>query len=77
MTVQEFLSGKILTSIETTDNLIINLVIGDAIYGIDVDVSNIPSGTPLYRREDFVVEDNILSCDNMSIDMLTTNILGY
>lgn len=76
MTVQEFLTGKTITSIETTDSLIINLVIGESIYGIDVDTSNLLTGTLLYRREDFEIENNILICGNMSIDMSTTNMLS-
>lgn len=76
MTVQEFLTGKTITSIETTDSLIINLVIGESIYGINVDTSNLLAGTLLYRREDFEIENNILICDNMSIDISTTNMLS-
>ena len=61
MTIKEFLQDNTLTTVETVDNLIINLVCGELIYGIDVDTSNIPSGTLLVRRIDYTLIDNILS----------------
>jgi hypothetical protein len=76
MTIKEFLQDHTLTAVETADNLILNLVCGEAIYGIEVDTSNIESGTVLIRREDFVLTDNILSVDDIFVNIDTTNMLG-
>lgn len=75
MTIKEFLQDNTLTTVETVDNLIINLVCGELIYGIDVDTSNIPSGTLLVRRTDYTLIDNILSVDTISVNIETTNML--
>ena len=76
MTINEFLVDKTLTAVETVDNLIINLVCGELITGIDVDTSNIPSGTLTNRTTDFTLNNNILSANNISVNTETTNILG-
>ena len=76
MTIKEFLVGKTLTAVETVDNIIINLVCGEALTGIKVDTSNIPSGTLTTRRYDFTLINDILSVDSISVDTQTTDILG-
>jgi hypothetical protein len=76
MTVQEFLSSKTLSSVEKTDNLIINLVVSESVYGLDVDTSSIISGTVLTRTSNFQIEGNLLNCEGISIDISTTNMLG-
>jgi hypothetical protein len=76
MIIKEFLQDNTLTAVETVDNLIINLVCGEALYGIDVDTSNIQSGTLTTRRTDYTLIDNILSVDTISVNTETTNMLG-
>jgi hypothetical protein len=76
MTIKEFLVDKTLTAVETVDNLIINLVCGESLNGINVDTSNIPSGTLTTRRNDFTLIDDILSVDNISVNTQTTDMLG-
>jgi hypothetical protein len=76
MTIKEFLQDNTLTAVETVDNLIINLVCGEALYGINVDTSNIQSGTLTSRRTDYTLIDNILSVDTISVNTETTNMLG-
>ena len=76
MTAKEFLEGKTLTAVETVETLIINLVIEDAVYGMDVDTSNIQEGTLLTRTEDFTVENDTLTANELSVDLSTTNMLG-
>jgi hypothetical protein len=76
MTIKEFLQDNTLTAVETVDNLIINLVCDEAIFGIDVDTLNIPSGTLTTRRTDYTLIDNILSVDTISVNTETTNMLG-
>jgi len=76
MTIKEFLQDNTLTAVETVDTLIINLVCGESLYGIDVDTSNIPSGTLTTRTTNFTLTDNTLSANGISVNTETTNMLG-
>ena len=76
MTAKEFLEGKTLTAVETVETLIIHLVIEEAVYGLDVDTSGIEGGTQLTRTEDFTVENDTLTANELSVDLSTTNMLG-
>jgi hypothetical protein len=75
MTIKEFLQDNTLNAVETVDGLIISLVCGETEYGIDVDTSNIESGTPTTRREDYILTDNTLSVDDIFVNINTTNML--
>lgn len=75
MTAKEFLEGKTLTSVEIVDDLILNLVISEAVFGLNVDTSNIEAGTPLIRTEEFTIVDDILTSNDISIDLNTTDML--
>ena len=52
------------------------MYVDDACYGLNIDVSNVPGGTSLTKREDFTIEGDILSVDNISIDISKTEMLG-
>jgi hypothetical protein len=71
MTIKKFLEDKTLTAIETIDgfNLIINIYTDGICNGLNIDTSNINSGTSLTVHEDFTLIDDILSVDNISIDI--------
>lgn len=75
MTAKEFLQGKTLTAVETVQNLILNLVIGQAVYGMDVDTTSIPQGTKLTRTTDFTINGDTLTTGTISVDLATTNML--
>lgn len=77
MTIKEFLQDNTLSAVETVENIIINLVCGETEYGIDVDTSNIPSGTSTTLRTDYTLINDILSVDSISVNTETTNMLGY
>lgn len=77
MTIKEFLQDNTLSAVETVENIIINLVCGETEYGIDVDTSNIPSGTLTTLRTDYTLINDILSVDSISVNTETTNMLGY
>lgn len=77
MTAKEFLEGKTLTAVETVNSLIINLVIDEAVYGMDVDTSNLVADTPLIRTENFLIEGDILTVGELSLDLVDTEMLGY
>jgi hypothetical protein len=77
MTLKEFLQDKTLTAVEIAEefNLIFNVYLEGVGYGLSVDTSNIPAGTQLSMREDFTLENNILSVAGISIDTTQTNML--
>jgi hypothetical protein len=77
MTLKEFLETNTLSAVDIVDgfNLIINVYVKEVIYGLKVDTSNIPAGTPLTKHEDFILNGDILSVDDISIDTATTEML--
>ena len=77
MTLKEFLTDKILTSVEITEqyNLIYNIYVDQAGYGLDIDTSNVEAGTQLTMRQDFTLENDILSVAGISINTAETNML--
>jgi len=77
MTLKEFLTDKTLSSVEITEeyNLIYNVYVDQAGYGLDIDTSNVEAGTQLYMREDFTLENDILSVAGISIDTTQINML--
>jgi len=78
MTLKEFLETNTISAVDIVDgfDLIINVYIGDIIYGLNADTANIPAGTSLTKREDFVIVDDMLSVDTISINMSKTEMLG-
>jgi hypothetical protein len=78
MTLKEFLETNTITSVDVVDgfNLIINVYVEEVIYGLRVDTANIPAGTSLTKREDFVLTNDTLSVDAIIVDAATTKMLG-
>jgi len=77
LTLKQFIFGKRITAIDTIDgfDLIINVYVDDVCHGLNVDLSNVPGGTSLTKREDFTINGDILSVDNLSIDISKTEML--
>jgi len=77
MTLKQFLTDKTLTSVEITEqyNLIYNIYVDQAGYGLDIDTSNVEAGTQLTMRQDFTLENDILSVAGISINTTQTNML--
>lgn len=64
MTLNEFLKDKTLSAVEMIDfeyNQIINVYVDEMGYGLAIDTSNIPAGTPLTYTTDFTLDEDILS----------------
>jgi hypothetical protein len=78
LTLKQFVFEKRIVAVDTVDgyDLIINVYVDDACYGLNIDLSNVPGGTRLTKREDFIITGDILSIDNISIDMNKTEMLG-
>jgi len=71
MTLKEFLQDKTLEAVELIDfdyNQIINVYIDGAGYGLAIDTSNIPAGTPLEYRTDFTLDGDMLSVSDISVN---------
>jgi hypothetical protein len=77
MTLKEFLTDKTLTSVEITEqyNLIYNVYVDQTGYGLDINTSNVEAGTQLTMRQDFTLENDILTVAGISIDTAQTNML--
>jgi hypothetical protein len=77
LTLKQFIFGKRITAIDTVDgfDLIINVYVDEICYGINVDLSNVPGGTLLTKREDFTIDGDILSIGNISLDISKTEML--
>lgn len=78
MTLKEFLQDKTLSAVETVDghNLIVNIYVDETCYGLNVNMTNIVAGTMLTKREDFVLTDDTLSIDDITLDMSKIEMLG-
>ncbi len=76
MKAKEFLNGKTLTAIEVLGNLIFNLIVGEAIYGLDIDTTQTEAGSILTRTEDFEINGDILAAGNASVNIAETDMLG-
>jgi hypothetical protein len=71
MTLNEFLKDKTLSAVEMIDfeyNQIINVYVDEMGYGLAIDTSNIPAGTPLTYTTDFTLDEDILSVSDFSIN---------
>lgn len=77
MTVKQFTDQNDVSIVQVLldYNLIINLVVGDIPYGIDVDTSDIPTGTTLTDVDNFIILGNMMDADGIVIDMTQVNML--
>ena len=77
MTLKEFLQDKTLSAVETVDghNLIVNIYVDETCYGLNADMTNVVAGTMLTKREDFTIDGDTLSVDNISLDISKTEML--
>lgn len=77
MTVKQFTEENNVSLVQVIldYNLIINLVVGETPYGIDMDTSDVPTGTTLTDVNDFVISGNFLEAGGIVIDMTQVNML--
>jgi hypothetical protein len=76
MKLNEFLNQNTVTAFEYIENVtIINAVVEDSqLYGIDIDTSNIESGTPVLRTSTFTITDDVLHVGGLELNILETYI---
>ena len=78
MTLKEFISENNVTGYETVNNeLIMNVVVGEICHALDVDTSNIIGGTPLVKFTDFILNGDLLTVDNITININDVNMLRF
>jgi hypothetical protein len=77
MTLKQFLEENTVTGFQIIpDTLIINIITdNDATNAIDVDTSNIVSGTQLANVNTFEIVGDTLTVSNLTLNTLTTNML--
>jgi hypothetical protein len=75
MTINEYLNGRTITAVEVIQDLIFNIFIGEEVMGLSIDTSNILSGSVLQYRTDFQVNGDLLTVDNITINLNETNVL--
>ena len=70
MILRQFLQENQITGFEIIENqLIINVVTNETLYGLSVDTSNIQSGTPVTFTADYIINDNMIEIDELSINI--------
>ena len=77
MNLKTFLQENNVTGFEMIPGVIImNVLVGDTPYAIDIDTSNIQAGTLLTRTEQWTIENDILTVDGISLNTNETNMLS-
>jgi hypothetical protein len=76
MTAKQYLQDKELTGVEIIGNKIINLVTGDIIMGLDIDMTGIPFGMSVNRVTNFSVEGDLLKVGGTEVNLSEVKILG-
>jgi len=78
MKLAEFLNQNVVTGFEYIENVtIINVIVEDSqLYGIDIDTSNIESGTPVLKTSTFTIIDDILHVEGLELNILETYIIS-
>jgi hypothetical protein len=71
----QIISTKIVNDIEIKGK-IINVILEDRVYGFKINTSNIESGTELETITDYIISGDILSINDLTLDLLNTNILN-
>ena len=79
MTLKEFLQDKTLEAVELIDfdyNQVINVYVDGIGYGLAIDTSNVPCGTPLTYTTEFVSNGDILTVSDFSVNTNDIEMLG-
>jgi hypothetical protein len=75
MTANQFLADKTLSGVEVTGDVLLNLIVNNAPYGLKVDTSSIIPGTKLELVVDFTYENDILTARGIVLDLSVTDML--
>lgn len=76
MKLKNFLQENPQVSFEIIPNiLILNIIVGNVTYGLDVDTSNIQNGTRLETVSEYTLENDILTVSGLSLNTNDVDIL--
>jgi hypothetical protein len=75
MTIKEFNQNTPITKIDVVGDLIISVYNNETPYGLDVDTSNLTYGMEINTTENFTIENDILTCGDIELNMSTTDML--
>jgi hypothetical protein len=74
--LKEFIEENEVTGFELIPNkVILNVIVGEKVYGIDIDTSKIESGIQLETVNEYEIKDNILIVGNITLDTNNTLML--
>jgi hypothetical protein len=75
MTLQEFILENTITSIQHVKGVVFNVLCGETPYGLDVDTTNIPTGTDLITTNEFIITETELIVNDIKLDLEKINML--
>jgi hypothetical protein len=76
MNLKEFIEKNEVTGFEMVGNLILSVIVDEALHGINVDTSNIEAGTLVEKVIDYqIVENNLLMINNYEYDLTQLDLL--
>lgn len=78
MNLKEFLNQNEIFGFEVIPNqLIMNIItLNEEIISLDIDTSSIPGGSKLETKTNFIIQGDILTIENLSINIEETNVLS-
>jgi len=77
MTLKQFMEENQVIAFQVVpDVVILNAVVDQTDYALDVDTSNIPFGTQLQTENQFSVVDDVLTVGTLSLNTAQTYMLG-
>jgi hypothetical protein len=71
MTLREFIKENQITAFEIVSGIILNIVVGEALYGLDVDTSQIEGGVKVERIEEFTIEEDYIIVNGIELSLET------
>lgn len=77
MTLKVFIEENPPTAFEIIPNtIILNIISNNQIYALDVDTSNIQSGTQLVTIADYTIENDLLTVENITVNTNEIHVLN-
>lgn len=76
-TLKQFMLENNVNEFEGTDSLILNAIVDEISYGLDVDTSNIPGGTVLTKYDSFIKDGDNIIIGDIIVDSNNIFMLGF
>ena len=69
MTLKQIIEEKNVTGFETVQNLVLNVEVGEELYQLDVDTSNLEAGLLLEKHLNFIITDTMVIVNNIEVSL--------